>query len=266
MRVVVAVVEATTTVVAANSATVADWVMAGGTAVTALAAIAALVYGFRQVSEMRQARRQASELDAKRSQPYVVMTVEQDPSAGVTFDLVVENFGLTAAYGVEFHFAEPIRRSIEGLTGAGPRDVVTLPSAIPVLAPGQQWRTFWDSATSRYGKALPDRYEGSITYRGVDDSELASPVVLDLAPLRARVYSKKLGEHESATALGDIVSVLKSWTHVSRGAVRVESRDGDELDQQESKAHYRRLGIADPNRPRGGLRSSRTPTVRRRVR
>ncbi len=67
-------------------------------------------------------------------------------------ELVVRNYGSTAAYDVSFAFPKPPTVARYEHTEDGFTDIVELtlpPQSLPELAPSQEWRTVWDSALDR---------------------------------------------------------------------------------------------------------------------
>jgi hypothetical protein len=124
--------------------------------------IGALVYAWRQY---QQAKEQTAEL----MQPNVAMFMEPAASDWHLVELVVKNFGRTAAYGIRFEFANPPTVG-KYETAYEDRYVditeLNLPSEIPYLAPTQEWRIVWDSALDRreLGEAIASRFHGAVTY------------------------------------------------------------------------------------------------------
>jgi hypothetical protein len=135
----------------------------------AIAAWAALVLGLvvlvwanRQIKKNRQ-------LKTEQVRPQVTMFMEPHPSDWHVIELVVRNFGQTAAHDIRIAFVNhPTVAAYEESRFDGPPEVaeLDLPSELPYLAPGQEWRTVWDSAISReeLGGAIQDRFDGSLTY------------------------------------------------------------------------------------------------------
>ena len=124
--------------------------------------IAALVYAWRQY---QRAKEHSSEL----MQPNVAMFMEPSPGDWHLVELVVKNFGHTAAYGIRFDFDNPPTvGKYESAYADRYVDIVplNLPSEIPYLAPSQEWRIVWDSALDRreLGEAIASRFDGSVTY------------------------------------------------------------------------------------------------------
>jgi hypothetical protein len=125
--------------------------------------IAALVYAWRQY---QRARDEAAEL----TQPSVAMFMEPSASDWHLVELVVKNFGRTAAYGIRFEFANPPTVGKYETASYDDRyvDIVplNLPAEIPYLAPTQEWRIVWDSALDRreLGEAIASRFHGAVTY------------------------------------------------------------------------------------------------------
>ena len=123
--------------------------------------LVALVYAHRQLKRSRELRRDET-------RPHVGMFMEPHASDWHLIELVIRNFGETAAYDVRFSFDNPptvaqYENEHDGLVDIGE---LALPSEIPVLAPGQEWRTVWDSALSRaeLGGSTEWRFTGTAKY------------------------------------------------------------------------------------------------------
>jgi hypothetical protein len=121
----------------------------------------ALVYVSRQLKRGR-------ELRIEQMRPHVAMFMEPHASDWHVIELVVRNFGQTAAYDVEFSFLNPptvaqYENAHDGMVDIGE---LRLPGELPVLAPGQEWRTVWDSSLDRYqlGGSIEWRFVGTMTY------------------------------------------------------------------------------------------------------
>ncbi|MCP9275263.1 hypothetical protein [Mycolicibacterium arenosum] len=154
-----------------------DWIQArlddlanlgsgGWLAIAAWAALTlgviALLYINRQVKKNRQLR-------ADQVRPQVTMFMEPHAADWHVIELVVKNFGSTAAYDIKLDFINhPTVAAYEDSDYDGPPDVaeLDLPSELTFLAPGQEWRTVWDSAISReeLGGNIRSRFDGTLTY------------------------------------------------------------------------------------------------------
>lgn len=139
---------------------------AGWLAIAAWVALAlgivVLVWANRQMTKNRQ-------LKAEQVRPQVTMYMEPHASDWHVIELVVRNFGQTAAHDVRFDFVDhPTVAAYEDVRFGGVPEVaeLDLPSELTYLAPGQEWRTVWDSAISRaeLGGSIRDRFDGSLTY------------------------------------------------------------------------------------------------------
>lgn len=123
--------------------------------------LVALVYGHRQV---RRSRR----LAAEQARPHVAMFMEPHASDWHLIELVVHNFGKTAAYNIRFAFPHPPTVAEYEDAHDGYTSVVELqlPSELATLAPGQEWRMVWDSALDRVelGEGIESRFTGTVTY------------------------------------------------------------------------------------------------------
>ncbi len=123
--------------------------------------IVALVFANQQIKRNRQ-------LAAEQTRPHVAMFMEPHAADWHVIELVVRNFGRTAAHDIRFSFTNPPTVAAYENTADGYTDVVELqlPRELPVLAPGQEWRMVWDSALDRaeIGKNIESRFAGSVIY------------------------------------------------------------------------------------------------------
>src|ERR1700744_176763 len=123
--------------------------------------VVALVFVNRQINRNR-------ELVADQTRPHVAMLMEPHAADWHVIELVVRNFGRTAAYDIRFSFPNPPTVAEYENAADGYADVVELqlPRELPVLAPGQEWRMVWDSALDRaeIGSGIDSRFTGSVTY------------------------------------------------------------------------------------------------------
>ena len=138
----------------------------GWLAIAAWAALAlgvvVLVWASRELKKNRQLR-------SEQVRPQVAMFMEPHASDWHVIELVVRNFGQTAAHDVHLDFVDhPTVAAYEDNPFDRAPEIaeLDLPSELPYLAPGQEWRTVWDSAISReeLGGAIGDRFDGSLTY------------------------------------------------------------------------------------------------------
>jgi hypothetical protein len=124
-------------------------------------AVIALIYANAQI---RRNRRLASD----EIRPHVGMFMEPHAADWHVIELVVRNFGKTPAYDVSFTFPHPPTVAEYENATDGYADVVELqlPRQLPTLAPGQEWRTVWDSALDRteLGEGIESRFPGTVTY------------------------------------------------------------------------------------------------------
>ena len=138
----------------------ATWLAWAVWALLALGVIA-LIYANVQI---RRNRRHA--LDEIR--PHVNMFMEPHAADWHVIELVVRNFGKTSAYDISFTFPHPPTVAEYENATDGYADVVELqlPRQLPTLAPGQEWRTVWDSALDRseLGEGIESRFPGTVTY------------------------------------------------------------------------------------------------------
>lgn len=121
----------------------------------------ALLYTHRQI------RRQQDNTD-KQVRPHVAVFMEPHAADWHVIELVVRNYGTSAAYDVELAFKTPptVARYEQAEDGFADIVELALPHSIPELAPSQEWRTVWDSAIDReqIGSSIGSRFDGAVTY------------------------------------------------------------------------------------------------------
>ncbi|MUL44717.1 hypothetical protein FZI85_18555 [Mycobacterium sp. CBMA293] len=195
----------------------------------AIAAWAALAFGVvvlvlvnRQLSKNRQ-------LKQDQVRPQVTIFMEPHASDWHLIELVVRNFGQTAAHNISFDFTNhPTVAIYEDSDHDGELDVteLRLPSELSVLAPGQEWRTIWDSAISReeLGGSIRSRFEGTLTYYdmpapapgkkasrfGPKPHEFESKAVLDWATLQPVQRLELMTTHDLAKREKQKLELLRS--------------------------------------------------------
>jgi hypothetical protein len=123
--------------------------------------VVALVFTNHQIQRNRQ-------LAAEQIRPHVAILMEPHVTDWHVIEVVVRNFGRTAAYDIKFSFPTPPTVAAYENASDGYADVVELqlPRELPTLAPGQEWRMVWDSALDRaeIGNAIESRFAGSVIY------------------------------------------------------------------------------------------------------
>lgn len=191
---------------------------------TAAVAIAAGLIALRQLAEARRLR-------VEQAQPYVVAYMEPSAADPMVIDLIMRNFGTTAAHDVAITINPPPERKA-GVGEDAVAKLVWVPPQIPVLVPGQEWRTLWDTGLARVGSGLPDRHEAVVTFtdsQGRSFPPLRS--VLDWSSYWQREQVTVYGPHHSAKALREISATIKRWRETS-GGLAVVVRDGDAKDER----------------------------------
>lgn len=199
--------------------TVDDWAAVAAIAQAATVAIAgaALFYARGQVKEARETRE-------KVAQPNVVAFIDHNPKNWQYLDFVVKNFGETPAYAIELTLPPPdvspyhnnITDEDVGVTK------LYVPKRIAVLAPGQEWRTLWDSAIKRkeYADTLSDNdITGHVTFWDTMNTTAGAeppfknPIWIDPKAFRNMLRLTSVEPaRQIADKIGDIVNVLNART------------------------------------------------------
>jgi hypothetical protein len=189
-----------------------------------MTAFVAAIVGFIALLQVREARR----LREEQAQPYVVVYMEPSAAAPQIIDIVVRNFGATVAHNVQIEVTPPLRRTVPS-----GEEEVWLFDRLPVLVPGQEWRTLWDFAPSRASSDLPDRYEAVVSYEDSRGKRLPPlRYVLDWGTHSGRQMVVTYTLHDAAKALREINSKMSRWQERADGGLSVWVRDGDARDKQ----------------------------------
>jgi hypothetical protein len=98
-------------------------------------------------------------------------------------EVVIKNFGTTPAYDI-VPIVDPPLESSPNLVSDEGIYTVPIPTSIAILAPGQEWRTFWDSAVER--RELEHQIESEV----IASFQGGPPTGADLAPLVAERMPK----------------------------------------------------------------------------
>ena len=230
----------------------ADEWQAAGTLATFVVAVAAALYARGQVAEARRSREE-------QARPYVAVYLELVDDSNL--DLVVKNFGTTTARNITMTSDIPMKRIWAGDV----EDLLTF-DLMPVLVPGQEWRTMFDAGGQRFGQN-DDVY--TLTVRSSDSQLRQLPdevFVLDWHTYENRIYAGKKTVDDIGTALGKIADDVHKWTDRSGNGMGVVSRDGDARDlrrEQDRPAREARksqtLGILRPDGPSGSAPELETP-------
>jgi hypothetical protein len=216
-------------------------VSAGSGAWLAWAVWALLALGVFALIYISQQNRRNRRLAAEETRPHVALFMEPHAADWHVIELVVRNFGKTPAYDISFTFPQPPTVAEYENATDGYADVVELklPQQLPTLAPGQEWRTVWDSALDRteLGEGIESRFPGTVTY--YDRAEkprgwkfwqpgrrpLETKVVLDWASLPPVQRIELMTSHDLAKREKQKLELLRSlltYFHYASKETRVE--------------------------------------------
>lgn len=214
---------------AADAAWITAWATVGLVALALATAIVAALVGSRQIREAREARRQARDLADEVAQPYVVAFMEPASIDPGMIDFVVKNFGRTGAEHVRIVVSPPMQSAELEESGRGH---VVLPASVPFLAPGQEWRVFWDSGQEREGSGLPDSHTAIVSYRDSRGKQHSTSAVLDFAAHDGRIWASVKSIHHVATSLGKLEETVRSFQEGAGRGAKVWVRSGDDKDER----------------------------------
>jgi hypothetical protein len=181
---------------------------------TAAIALGAAFFAYQQVKEARDTRERVT-------QPEVVVFLDHHKIRRYV-DFVIKNFGQTTAYNIRITLPPlEVARYVDGSTG----DKMHLlrPDKIAVLAPGQEWRTVWDSCVRReeFKGELTDQYGGHVTFDdkvdGHDKRTYTNPIALDIKMFWNTMWIERNESKTVKGALYDIADALKSYGQEHEG-------------------------------------------------
>jgi hypothetical protein len=228
-----------------------NWAAVAAIAQAATVVVAgwALIYSRGQVLQARLTRERVA-------QPNVVVYVDRHEVRRY-MDVVIKNFGQTPAYNVRVK-VPPLQ--IVPYRDPDTREQVTsvpLPESIAVLAPGQEWRTVWDSymRRKRHKGALQDQFVGHVKYDDKlvpDKPSFCNPVSLDFKMFRNTTWITENKGQTVQKALYEIAGTLEKYGRDDKGVWVYTAPADEELRRREQEYEeslrdqeefYRDLGV-----------------------
>jgi hypothetical protein len=191
--------------------TLAEWVSAALTGVTALATLVlAAVTWLLWKSTQRMA--------AATSEPFVVATLEPSRWAFVYLELHIENTGTGPAFDVQISFDPPLLRDAsDSLTNAGNDHNAPL-NALSILRPSQSFR----DPVGRAGNLLANDYRVTVSWRVTPQSRdrVSTSYDLDLSQFKSMM---QLGGGDPLVKVAEEMTKLRDRLEpILRGAVRLD--------------------------------------------
>lgn len=188
------------------------WLTVGVWALVGVVLIA-LIYSRIQIKRSR-------DIGAQTTRPYVTVYMEPHAADWHVIELVVRNFGQTAAYDIQLSWVNPPTVADYENEHDGKVEIseLQLPSHLPILAPGQDWRTVWDSALERYQLEGPveSAFEGVVKYydnprgRGHKRRAYESVISLDWANLQPVQRVELMTSHDLAKRERNKLELLRA--------------------------------------------------------
>lgn len=194
-----------------------DGWIALGTMTTAIVAVAAAVFAFQQVREMRRTREE-------QARPFVVVDVQPSRASTHFLNLVIENVGSTVAHNVWFSFDPPLESSDKDISIG---DSILVQEGILMLPPGRRIEALFDVSHQRIKSDLPLRYDVEVE---LQDSrgrrQRPQRYVIDLGYLVGLTRIEEYGIHHVAKSLREIEKRVRKWSDI-HGRLKVWVLDED---------------------------------------
>jgi len=203
--------------------------IATGTGVLA-AGVAASVAA-RQLWYTKQAR-----IDQNR--PYVIVTFEQGETWFNHVDIMVRNTGAGPARNVVIKADPPLQRAreIENMPLAGAR---FFNEKVPMMPPGYELRTYFDTMNERQGTELPERYTFTVSYDDGHGHSWTETTVADLGLLNDLLFTESYNIHHLAKAVREIEQHIRK-SPLAKGMVDATVETRAERTQRRHREHQER--------------------------
>lgn len=174
---------------------------------TALIALVTVIVAGRYASQQVKVARETRD---EQAQPNVVLFTEPNPEVPQVLEIVLKNFGATPAYEVKIIVNSKITSTPNLETGEKLADV-QIPD-FPILAPGQEWRTVWDSATSRrsHQRQLRDR----VGLDGFDEDDIQALTPSSEHEARVTYTDSKKRRYETPSVLDFNLREGTTWVDI----------------------------------------------------
>jgi hypothetical protein len=205
--------------------------------VTATIAFGAAIFAYQQVKVARETRERVA-------QPDVVVYIERDPQNWHYMDFVVKNFGQTPAYNIRLVLPPLEVVPWENMATGEQVTELWIPDGIAVLAPGQEWRTSWDSGIERaeYKGDLQTQFVGRVDFddKMNDGKNYSNPISLDANMFWNTLHVTTEKGRSPEKALYEIAGTLKGYTKQHSGAWVYTVPGQDERQYYEDLAESRK--------------------------
>lgn len=213
--------------------TAEEW-QASAAVATFIVAGAAALYARGQVNEARRSRED-------QTRPYVAAYLELSDNS--TLELVIKNFGTTTARNVTVTSDVPMKRH----WGNEVEDLLLF-EELPVLVPGQDWRTLFDVAGQRMDANNYDLYTLVVSYGDIRGRPLdAESFIIDWRPFQHKQYVGRKTINDIGESVQGIDKTLATWTE-GRG-LAVVSRNGHKKDAAAEQRRVQRYANYERLRP-----------------
>jgi hypothetical protein len=195
---------------------------------TAVTALTAIIVALVALTQFRSGVRTWRE----ETRAYVIADFESSPAAVTLIDFVIRNIGRTPAFDMTVSW-DPAPEEARPRAGEPFRDARLFREATPMLAPGREYRLFFENMPERVDRAdLPSIYRVTVGYtdhRGVRHEEL---FVLDLNIRQGARFIGVQTMHDAAKSLQQIAKTIDK-SSVMHGPVRVVTETRAESQHRE---------------------------------
>lgn len=199
-----------------------------------LVAVLAAIVAWAQVNEARRLRRE-------QAQPYVVAGMRSSAASPLIIEIFFRNYGTTAAFDVQVQADPPLTTQ-----GDGDRiDPLMLFDVLPTMVPGEEWATWWDSATTRWESGQAMSSTVTVSFSDSSGGKHSGKYVLDWNAHQHRQFIVRKDVDDLAKAAAKLSDNIGRV--VSDGALIVQDKAArrEELAAQRATREARRLAARE---------------------
>ena len=169
----------------------------------------------------------------EQSKPKVVCYFEHNSGTRQAYDLVIRNYGRSAAFNVNLAFSPELQHYGTGALRS------LKEKHFRIMAPGYEWRTFWDSFPGTDMSRTPDEYIATVTFDWDNDRKHERyETHFDIKSLIGKAWLEKTSIEESLQQIAKSIEASldeDSLVEIAQGVKNIANA----LEKQAKATRYR---------------------------